>query len=1016
MKNTKKILLYIYSIYSRLQDKGYPRPSYLFETGSEPLLPLTMGQLIEWAAEEYADKEALVSVNENVRWTFKEAKEKADQLAAGFLALGLNPGDVIALWGFNSSYFYQTALAAARAGLILAKVDPSSQAPELHHCLNKVGAKLLVAAETDVTQNYYKIIHSLAPELNHCAAGQLRSEQLPELRIVVMTGDLTHPCTAIMGTPAMFVDVVTAVKELGVTISGLEIAMIGGTVIPELLARQITKVLAIKRLCPVYGMTEGLYFFVGVPETSLEETFTTVGKAMQHVEFKAVDKEGKMVPMGSPGELWVRGYIVMLGYWGDEAKTRETITADGWLKTGDQVILLENGHCRIVGRIKEAIIRGSDNIFPKEIEDLFINHPDIVDAQAFGVPDARWGEEICLYIRPRKGSDVTEECMKAYCKGKLANTLVVLSLTAEDGEIEVRISVGLQGMGYPRPSYWFETGSEPLLPLTLGQLIEWAAEEYADKEALVSVYENVRWTFKEAKEKADRLAAGFLALGLNPGDVIALWGFNSSYFYHTSLAAARAGLILAKIDPSYQAPELRHCLNKVGAKLLVAAETDVTQNYYKIVHSLAPELDHCAAGQLRSDQLPELRTVVMTGDLTHPSTYNLDDLITMATPEGIARLLEIQKSIQPDDGTAIHYTSGTTGSPKGALLSHRNIINAAYWFVRQTGMKKSYNFCAQMQCCHVGTSIAGIVAGLHVGFTLVFPSPKFNPESSIEAIIQERCSAVFGTPAMFVDLVAKVRELGITINNIEIVFIGGSMIPEVLARQIIKVLATKRFCPVYGMTEGVPLFLSVPEDSLEQTLTTVGKAVKYAEFKVVDKEGKMVPMGSPGELWVRGYIVMLGYWGDEAKTRETITADGWLKTGDQVILLESGHCKVVGRIKEAIIRGSDNVFPKEIEEFFLSHPDVVDAQAFGVPDARWGEEMCLYIRPKEGRSLTEEHMKTFCKGKVAEFRIPRYVRFLDDFPRNTTGKVDKKKLKEQFLQDKEFKEFNEQILKKTYGP
>nr|CAD7398218.1 unnamed protein product [Timema cristinae] len=608
-------------------------------------------------------------------------------------------------------------------------------------------------------------------------------------------------------------------------------------------------------------------------------------------------------------------------------------------------------------------------------------------------------------------------------------------------------------MGYPRPSYWFETGSEPLLPLTLGQLIEWAAEEYADKEALVSVHENVRWTFKEAKERADRLAAGFLSLGLNPGDVIAVWGFNSSHFYLTSLAAARAGLILAKVDPSYQAPELRHCLNKVGAKLLIAAETDVTQNYYKIVHSLAPELDHCAVGQLRSEQLPELRTVVMTGDLTHPSTYNLDDLITMATSEGIARLLEIQKSIQPDDGAAIHYTSGTTGSPKGALLSHRNIIKAAYWFSMQTGIKKSYNFCAQMQCCHVGTSIAGIVAGLHVGFTLVFPSTNFNPESSIKAIIQERCSAVIGTPAMYVDLIAKVRELEITINNIEIVFVGGSMIPEVLARQVIKVLATKRFCLKVVDKEGKMVPMGSPGELWARGYIVMLGYWGDEVLKVVDKDGKMVPMGSPGELWARGYIVMLGYWGDEAKTRETITADGlmvpmgspgelwargyivmlgywgdeaktretitadgWLKTGDQVILLESGHCKVVGRLKEAIIRGGDKVFPKEIEEFFLSHPDVVDAQAFGVSDVRWGEEMCLYIRPKDGSSLTEEHMKTFCKGKVAEFRIPRYIRFLDDFPRNTTGKVDKKKLKEQFLQDKEYKESNEKILKKTYGP
>nr|CAD7196259.1 unnamed protein product [Timema douglasi] len=699
-------------------------------------------------------------------------------------------------------------------------------------------------------------------------------------------------------------------------------------------------------------------------------------------KLKVVDKEGKMVPMGSPGELWARGYTVMLGYWGDEAKTRETITADGWLKTGDQVILLESGHCKVVGRLKEAIIRGSDNVFPKEIEEFFLSHPDVVDAQAFGVSDARWGEEMCLYIRPKDGSSLTEEHMKTFCKGKVAefripryvrflddfprnmtgkvDKKILKEQFLQDKEYkEVNEQILRKTYGrYARPSYWFETGSEPLSPLTFGQLIEWAAEEYADREALVSVYEDLRLTFKEAKEKvpycvrqADHLAAGFLALGLNPGNVIAVWGFNSTNFYLIILAAARAGLILAKVDPSYQAPELRHCLNQVGAKLLIAAETDITQNYYQTIHSLAPELDHCAAGQLCSEQLPELRTVVMTRDLTQPGAYRLDEIISLATTEGIAKVQEIQRSIQPDDGITIHYTSGTTGSQKAALHSHCNVVNGSYTFCGRQGLSKSHRVCVQMQCCHIGTGIGAVVASLHLGFTLVFPSPRFDPNSSIKAIIQERL-------------------------------------------------------PGYGMTEGLGFFASVPEDSMELTFTTVGKAVPYLELKVVDKEGKMVPMGSPGELWVRGYIVMLGYWGDEAKTRETITAKGWLKTGDQVILLESGHCKVVGRLKEAIIRGGDNLFPSEIEELFCQHPDVIDVQAFGVPDPRWGEEMCLYIRQRDGANLTEEAMKAYCQGKVAEFRIPRYVRFLDDFPKNTTGKIDKKKLKEQFLKDKAFKEFN----------
>nr|CAD7263121.1 unnamed protein product [Timema shepardi] len=517
----------------------------------------------------------------------------------------------------------------------------------------------------------------------------------------------------------------------------------------------------------------------------------------------------------------------------------------------------------------------------------------------------------------------------------------------------------LQDKGYPRPSYLFETGYEPLLPLTIGQLIEWAAEEYADKEALVSVKENVRWTFKQAKEKADQLAAGFLAMGLNPGDVIALWGFNSSYFYLTALAAARAGLILAKVDPSNQAPELRHCLNKVGAKLLIAAETDVTQNYYKIIHSLAPELDHCAAGQLRSVQLPELRTVVMTGDLTHPGTYHFDQIIKMATPEGNARVHEMQSSIQPDDGTIIHYTSvlETTCQPQKQRL-FPNCFNP-----------QLLNFLADV----------------------IFPTfsgpPKWSGDFRHTGYAY-KCNVA--TSHLLLLQLLVVYTMGL-----QQCFHLKNLIQEVQSKQSLK--------------------KGVPESSLEETFTTIGKAMQYVEFKAVDKEGKMVPMGSPGELWVRGYIVMLGYWGDDAKTRETITADGWLKTGDQVILQENGHCRIVGRIKEAIIRGSDNIFPKEIEDLFINHPDIVDAQVFGVPDAHWGEEVCLYIRTRKGSDVTEEHLKAYCKGKVAEFRIPRYIRFLDDFPRNTTGKVDKKILKEQFLQDKEYKEVNEQILRKLIG-
>ncbi|XP_063241959.1 medium-chain acyl-CoA ligase ACSF2, mitochondrial-like [Bacillus rossius redtenbacheri] len=320
-----------------------------------------------------------------------------------------------------------------------------------------------------------------------------------------------------------------------------------------------------------------------------------------------------------------------------------------------------------------------------------------------------------------------------------------------------------------------------------------------------------------------------------------------------------------------------------------------------------------------------------------------------------------------------------------------------------------------MQCCHVGTSIGGILLGLHMGTTIVFASPKFNPDSSIQVLKDERCDIIFGTPAMYVDLLTRIQEIGTSLTHPMVTVIGGSTVSKALAQQIIKVLPVKRFLQAYGMTEGLPFFVPRLDDSSELSIETAGKAATDIEVKVVDKAGKIVPAGTAGELWVRGYCLMKGYWRDDEKTRETITKDGWLKTGDQVILQSDGYGRIVGRIKESIIRGSDNIFPKEVEEFFLTHPDVIDAQAFGVPDARWTEEVCVYIRLREGSRLNEQQLKSFCKGKVAEFRIPRYIRFAKEFPQNNMGKIDKKKMRENFLQDIEYLENNESIMKSLYG-
>ncbi|XP_063226783.1 medium-chain acyl-CoA ligase ACSF2, mitochondrial-like isoform X1 [Bacillus rossius redtenbacheri] len=568
----------------------------------------------------------------------------------------------------------------------------------------------------------------------------------------------------------------------------------------------------------------------------------------------------------------------------------------------------------------------------------------------------------------------------------------------------------LAALGYKRPSYHRRPGSEPLLALTVGQLVDWAAEEYGHREAMVSVYEGTRWTYQEVRDQADRLAAGFRELGLAVGDMIALCGYNSTYHYLTALAAARAGLLLAKVDPSCQAPELLHCLRKVGARLLLAGN-----DYYPLVLSLAPELEHSVPGQLFSEALPSLTTLVLAGDQSQPGAYLLKDVQKMATSDGIKRIRDLQECIDPDNAVFIHYTSGTTGSPKAAVLSHHSAVNASKFLERCLNPeRKIHKSLVQMQCCHVGATLNGVLAGLHGGIAVVFPSAKFDPCLSITTMEEERCSLLLGTPAMYVDLVNKVQELGVTLTQPQVALITGTIVSEVIARQIIKVLHLKRFVPLYGMSEGVPFFISGPEDTLEQSVQTTGRAAADIEVKVVDSSGTMVPVGTPGELWIRGYCLMRGYWNDEEKTKETITKDGWLKTGDRVILDEDGFCKVVGRIKDVIIRGSDNIFPREVEEFFLTHPDVADVQAFGVPDARWTEEVCVYIRQKPGSKIDERQLKSYCKGKVADFRIPRYIRFATEFPQNMVGKVDKKKMRQDFLQDNEFLKNNEALMNKFF--
>ncbi|XP_047119763.1 medium-chain acyl-CoA ligase ACSF2, mitochondrial-like [Schistocerca piceifrons] len=546
-----------------------------------------------------------------------------------------------------------------------------------------------------------------------------------------------------------------------------------------------------------------------------------------------------------------------------------------------------------------------------------------------------------------------------------------------------------------RPSYWHQPGAQPLLALTMGRLVEQAAHRYGDREAVVSHQQGARLSFRQVHQEVDRLAAGLMSVGLSRGDRLGLWGGNCLEWYVMALAAARAGLALVCLNPGYEAAELGHCLSKVEVRGLVA-----TASGYDRLQKLLPELGSSKPGKLRNKEIPSLTTIILTGTEPAAGTYGYNQVMDLATNENLERVLNLQKDIQPDECCQIQFTSGTTGKPKAAVLTHHNIVNNSFCVGKRLQFnEKQHRICLQVPLFHCYGFCNGLLAALHYGSTLVLPSVSYSARASLEAIEKERCTAVYGTPTMYVDLVSLIESGDVSrYSSLQFALNSGALITEQLFRQVQEKLSLNKVCSVYGLTETSPVvFQSLQSESRDHMLTTVGHVSEHVEVKVIDKEGKMVPIGEPGELCIRGYVTISGYWADEAKTRELIDENGWLKTGDLFILKEDGYGMVVGRLKDMIIRGGENISPKEVQELLETHPDILEAQVFGIPHARLGEQVCSCIRIKEGSGLTPEKVQEFAKGKIAGFKIPKIIEIVAEFPRTTSGKIQTFKLRDAFM-------------------
>ena len=539
-------------------------------------------------------------------------------------------------------------------------------------------------------------------------------------------------------------------------------------------------------------------------------------------------------------------------------------------------------------------------------------------------------------------------------------------------------------------SYVHGASEQPLIGETIGQFFDAACRQWASRPALVVRHQKVRLSYGELGQAVDRLAAGLLTLGLTPGDRIGIWSPNNSEWVLTQFATAKAGLILVNINPAYRTAELEYALNKVGCKALILAERFKTSDYIGMLRELAPELAQATPGALESPRLPALRAVVLLGEAWHPGTYRFSEILGRGGAAEAERIAALGPQLQFDQPINIQFTSGTTGFPKGATLSHHNILNNGFFIGEAMRLTPADRLCIPVPLYHCFGMVLGNLAAVTHGACMVFPGEGFDPLATLETVAEERCTALHGVPTMFIAQLDHAEFGRFDLSSLRTGIMAGSPCPiEVMKRAVAK-MNLAEITIAYGMTETSPVsFQSSTADPLERRVSTVGRIQPHLEVKIVDLEGRIVPTGTPGELLTRGYSVMLGYWADEDRTREAIDVARWMHTGDLATIDAEGYCNIVGRIKDMVIRGGENVYPREIEEFLYRHPKIQDVQVIGVPDDRYGEEICAWVRLRPGVAATEEEIKAFCRDQIAHYKVPRYVKFVDEFPMTVTGKIQK---------------------------
>ncbi|NMR25908.1 AMP-binding protein [Pseudoalteromonas sp. NEC-BIFX-2020_015] len=545
-----------------------------------------------------------------------------------------------------------------------------------------------------------------------------------------------------------------------------------------------------------------------------------------------------------------------------------------------------------------------------------------------------------------------------------------------------------------------------LIESTIGNYFDSIVDNNPEHLAIVVHHQNIRLSYREYQQKINQLAMGLLSIGVKPGDRVGIWSPNNLEWCLTQFATAKIGAIMVCINPAYRPNELQFALNTVECSTLITASCFKASNYLAMLNELLPELEHTEPGMLNAKNLPYLKNIIRIGNEAAPGMFSFNQIMNMPTDAQKLALVTLAATLKPEQDINIQFTSGTTGSPKGATLSHKNILNNGFLMANAMRLTADDKLCIPVPLYHCFGMVLGNLVCISKGATAVFPAESFDPTITLEVVEKERCTALHGVPTMFIAELELKDFSRFDLSSLRTGIMAGSTCPEQVMRKVQSLMHMNEVVIGYGQTECSPINnVTEIDSSIEKQVTTVGRALAHTEVKIIDEVGKLQKIGLPGEICSRGAGIMRCYWNDQEKTAATIDQDGWLHSGDLGVMDTQGFVTIVGRIKDMIIRGGENIYPREIEEVLYTYPDIQDAAIFGITDEKYGEEVCAWIQPKEDAVLDEQAIRVFLKDKLAYFKMPRHIRFVENYPMTVTGKLQKFKMREQMqaeLNDKAF--------------